>query len=184
MVGTRRYAFMRARMESDYKELQVIIEPMNMKQERLLATMERKQKLVSGAPEDLRKKVVKEIRILDDRISAEEAELFEERVEVEELLKEGRTKAEEWRASEAKPPRRRSVFLTCPGLFFLTAWARGEAKRVCAVEKSRRQIGKQWYDKNLRRHRTTCLAKTWRWTTTSVLRSWVSFRVRWASLFG
>ena len=93
-------------MESDCKELQVTIEHMNMKrgggEEELLTTMERKQKLVSGVPEDLRERLFKEVRILDDRISAEEAELCEKRAEMVDFLKESRrTKAEERRASGA-----------------------------------------------------------------------------------
>ena len=93
---------MRARMESDYQELQVIVEHMDMKQEALLATMERKQKLMGGAQEDPREKLFKEVRILDDRISVEEAEVHDDRAETEELLKERkRTKADELRASDA-----------------------------------------------------------------------------------
>ena len=48
VADVRRFSIMRARMESEYKELQVIIEHMNVKQGGLLATMERKQKLMSG----------------------------------------------------------------------------------------------------------------------------------------
>ena len=50
---------------------------MNVEQAGLLATVERKQKLMSAAPEDRRAKICMEISILDDRISAEEVELFE-----------------------------------------------------------------------------------------------------------
>ena len=54
VAGTRQPAIMRARMESDYQELQVIIKHMNMKQKELLTVVERKQKLMSGAPEKIR----------------------------------------------------------------------------------------------------------------------------------
>ena len=65
----------------------------------LLATMERKHTLTTGAPEELREKLFPKVRVLDDRILEEEHELFEKRVEMEEPLKERRrTKAEEWRA--------------------------------------------------------------------------------------
>ena len=120
VADVRQNAIMRARMESEYQKLQVIIEHINMKQGGL-ATMEREEKSMSGGLEDLRK-----INILDDTISAEEVELLEKRMEMEELLKERRrTKVEEWRASdvvrsdvaqkgvpELKAPRRRSVYLT------------------------------------------------------------------------
>ena len=43
VAGMRQRAFMRARMEPDYQELQVIIGHMNVKQGGLLATMVRKQ---------------------------------------------------------------------------------------------------------------------------------------------
>ena len=67
-----------------------------------MATMERKQQLMSGALEELREKLFQEAKVFDDRISAEEAELFEKSVAMEELLTEReRTNAEEWRVSDA-----------------------------------------------------------------------------------
>ena len=50
---------------------------MNVKQKRLLTTMERTQKLMSEALEDVREKLLQEVLVLDDRISAEEAEPVE-----------------------------------------------------------------------------------------------------------
>ena len=49
---------------------------------------------MSGAPEDLREKMLQEIRVLDERISAEEVELHERKQTMKELLKE---KEDEWR---------------------------------------------------------------------------------------
>ena len=56
---------------------------MNKKQKGLLATVERKQKLLSGAPEDLRRKLFQDVVVLDGRISVEEAKPFEKREEME-----------------------------------------------------------------------------------------------------
>ena len=73
---------------------------MSVKQGGLLATAEREQKLMSGGR---REKLFEEISFfLDDRVSAEELELFEKREDMEEILKERwRTNAEEWRVSDA-----------------------------------------------------------------------------------
>ena len=57
---------------------------------------------MSGASEDHREQLCKEIRLLDDRFSAEETDLLEKRAEIEELLKEiSRTTVEEWRTPDA-----------------------------------------------------------------------------------
>ena len=57
---------------------------------------------MSGAPEELRKKLLQEVMVQEDRISVEELELFEKMVETEEIMKERRkTTAEEWRVSDA-----------------------------------------------------------------------------------
>ena len=69
-------------MESDYEEFEEMIEYMNTKQKVQLATLKRKQKLITQ--EDLRQKLFWEVVVLGDRISAEETELFEKRVEMEE----------------------------------------------------------------------------------------------------
>ena len=62
----------------------------------MTSTMERKQKLMGEIPE-LREQC-QEIRVLDDRISAEELDLLEKKQAKEELLKERRsTEVEEWR---------------------------------------------------------------------------------------
>ena len=57
-----------------HKELQEAIKCMNEKRSSLLATMERKQKLMSGAPEESRRKVLEDV-VVEDRISAVETEL-------------------------------------------------------------------------------------------------------------
>ena len=75
----RQHARYRARIEAHFHDLQEIIECMNMKQKGLLATMERKQKLLSQAPEDLQGKLFQDVVVSDDRISVEEAEPFEKR---------------------------------------------------------------------------------------------------------
>ena len=72
-------AILRERQETDDEEFQEHIEYMNVKQSRLLATVERKQKMVSGALEEIRAKLSHEVLVLEDRISAEEEELFEKR---------------------------------------------------------------------------------------------------------
>ena len=50
----KQYAVMRAKQDEEYQELHEAIEYMNERQGMLLALMEGKQKLMSGAPEDLR----------------------------------------------------------------------------------------------------------------------------------
>ena len=72
-----------------------------MKQKGLLAAVERKQKLLSGALEDLRGKLFQDVVVLDDRISVEEAEPFDKREAIEEPKKRRKTKAEEWTATHA-----------------------------------------------------------------------------------
>ena len=75
---------------------------MNERQGKLLAMMERKQKLMSGAPEDLRENIFQESRVLDERISAEEVDVLEKKQAMKELLKErSRTEVEEWKGAVA-----------------------------------------------------------------------------------
>ena len=69
---------LRGRLETDYQELQEIIEHMHT-QKGLLTTMDREQTLMTGAPEEIREKLLQEILVLDDRISAEGAEVFDKR---------------------------------------------------------------------------------------------------------
>ena len=76
---------MRAMRDEECKELHEVIEFMTVRQERLMSTMKRKQKLM-GAVLDLREILCQEIRVLDDRISAEEVELQA----MKKLLKERR----------------------------------------------------------------------------------------------
>ena len=42
---------------------------MKEKRSRLLETMERKQKLIVGAPEEIRKRVIQDVMVLEDKIS-------------------------------------------------------------------------------------------------------------------
>ena len=81
----KQHAIVRERQATDHKEeFQDIIEYMNVKQGRLLATMERKQKLMSGTWEEVWDKLPQGVLVLEDRISAEEAELLEISEEVKE----------------------------------------------------------------------------------------------------
>ena len=68
----------------------MIVDHMNVKQGGLLATMERKQQMMSGIPEERPAELCLEISVLDDKITAEEAELYEKRVEKRWFLKERR----------------------------------------------------------------------------------------------
>ena len=95
----RQYAALRETQERDYKEVQEIIEYMNAKQSRLRATMERKQKLMSGGPEGIRRKLFQAVLVLEDRISAVETELLVASEEMRELKveKERRKRREGFR---------------------------------------------------------------------------------------
>ena len=96
VANVRQYAMLREREDEEYHELHEVIEYMNERQEKLLFTMERKQKLVGEVPE-LRDFICQEIRVLDDRISAE-VDLLEKKQAMEELWKERRSiEVEEWR---------------------------------------------------------------------------------------
>ena len=97
MADVRQYAILRERQETYCK----VFEKMNAKQSRLLATMERKQKLMSGALEEVRDKLFQEVLVFEDRISAEEVELLETSEEMKDLMMgRRRTEAEEWRDSD------------------------------------------------------------------------------------
>ena len=66
--------------------------------------MECKQKLMSGALEDLRATKFQDIRVWDERISAEEIDLLETKQAMKEFLKERRkTKVQEWRPGVGLP---------------------------------------------------------------------------------
>ena len=73
----KQFTMMRARQEEECQELRKVIKHMNARQAKLLAMMEPKEKLVSEAPEDLRKKTFQEVRDLDEKISGKEMELLE-----------------------------------------------------------------------------------------------------------
>ena len=98
MADVKQYAVMRAKQDEEYQELHEAIEYMNGRHGKLLAMMELKQKLMSGAPEDLRGRFSRRVRVLDERISVEEIDLLEKKQAMKELLKERRrTEEEEWR---------------------------------------------------------------------------------------
>ena len=66
-----------------------------------MAMMERKHKLMCGASECLREKILQDIRVLGERISAEEVELLEKEQAMKELLKERmKNRVEEWRDTD------------------------------------------------------------------------------------
>ena len=58
---------------------------MNANQSGLLATMARKQRLMSGASEEIRRKVFQDVLVLEDKISVE-IELLETSEEMRELV--------------------------------------------------------------------------------------------------
>ena len=60
VANTKQHAVMRAKQAEAYQELHETIKKMNERQGKLLAMMERKQKLMSEAPEDLRGKIFQE----------------------------------------------------------------------------------------------------------------------------
>ena len=70
VAHVKQYAMMRARQEEEYQELSKVIT--HKRQGKLLAMMERKQNLISEAPEDLRTRIFQEIRDLDEKMSGED----------------------------------------------------------------------------------------------------------------
>ena len=96
MAKVKQHAVMRAQQDEEYQEVHEAIEYMHERQ-RKLAMMERKQKLMSGAPGELRGKMFQEMKVLEERISAQEIDLLEKHQAMKELLKERRsTEVEEW----------------------------------------------------------------------------------------
>ena len=63
MTDVSQCAVTRAKEDEEYPELYEAIEYMNERQGKLLAMMERKQKLMSAAPEDLWRKILQEMRV-------------------------------------------------------------------------------------------------------------------------
>ena len=63
--------------DGNYGELQEAIEYMNAKQSRLLATVERKQQLRSGASDEIPRKFLKGVLVLEETISEVDNELHE-----------------------------------------------------------------------------------------------------------
>ena len=69
VTNVSRYAVKRAKQDEEYQELHEAIEYMNERQGQLLSMMERKQKLMSAAPDGLRGKILQEMRVLDEDLS-------------------------------------------------------------------------------------------------------------------
>ena len=101
MAYVWQFTIVRERQATDYKEeFQDIIEYMTVKQSRLLATMQRQQKLMSGVAEEVWEKLLQGVLVLEDMNSAEEAELFKTSEENKEpMMDSWKTKAEELRDS-------------------------------------------------------------------------------------
>ena len=68
------------------------VEYMKEKRRTLLATMERKQKLMSEAPEEIRKRVLQDVMVLEDKFSEVKNELYQASEEMRKLT------AERWKA--------------------------------------------------------------------------------------
>ena len=98
MADVRQCAMLRRMHDAAFQDLLEIIEFLNEMQKGLMVTMERKHKLMSGAPEKCREKFSKD---LVDRISAEEVELLEKKVMREMLTERRRTKVKGWRDTDA-----------------------------------------------------------------------------------
>ena len=64
------------------EELQSTIEYMDERRSRLLESMEHKQKLMSGAPDEIWKKALQDVMVLEDKISDVESELREDQDEL------------------------------------------------------------------------------------------------------
>ena len=87
--------------ERDYTEVQEAIEYMNAKQSRLLAAMERKQTLRSGASDEILRKVLHDVLVLDGKISEVEEKLLDASEEMRTLRVERRKmEVEERRVSD------------------------------------------------------------------------------------
>ena len=77
VANMKQCTMIRARQEEECKNSVRFPKNMNERHGKLLAKMERKQNLMSKAPEDLRKKMFQEVRDLDEKISGEEIGLLE-----------------------------------------------------------------------------------------------------------
>ena len=87
--------------ERDFTEVQEAIEYMNAKQSMLLAAMERKQKLRSGASDEILRKVLQDVLVLDGKISEVEEKLLDASGEMRTLRVETRQmEVEERRVSD------------------------------------------------------------------------------------
>ena len=155
VANVKQYALMLAVQDEEYQELHGAIEYINERQEKLVAMMERKQKLMSRAPKDLREKIFHESRVFDERISAEEVELFGKKQTMKELLKERRKP--KWRRGETqlllgvRLPRWQQLDLEAPKrrvISFCSEWE--------FVRKTRRRV-KNLVAKSRRHHRSEIL---------------------------
>ena len=68
--------------DRSYRELQDAIEYTNAKQSRLLATMERKHKLMNGVSDEIQRKFLKDVFVLEEKISEVENELHDASAEM------------------------------------------------------------------------------------------------------
>ena len=78
--------------DRSYRELQHAIEYTNAKQSRLLATMERKQKIDERSSNELQRKFLKDVLVLEEKISEVENELHDASAEMRKLS------VEKWKA--------------------------------------------------------------------------------------
>ena len=86
-----RYAAMQENHESGNRELQEAIEFMNAKQSRLLATIERKRKLMIGATKEIRRKVRQDVLVLEGKITEVEIELLQASEEMRKFARKRRS---------------------------------------------------------------------------------------------
>ena len=115
----RLFEALQENQDRNFRELQEAIEHMSAKQNRLLATMERKHQLMNGASNEILRKFFKEVWVWEEKISEVENALHEVLEEMRTLMVE-RTKAE---AEELR------VFLTCPDSVW-TGGQRGEPEAL------------------------------------------------------
>ena len=72
----------------NFREQQEAIEPLSATQSKLLATIERKQKLMTEASDEIQRKVLQDVLALEDKFSAVETELHEASAEMRRLTVE------------------------------------------------------------------------------------------------
>ena len=77
VAETGRFFNLQENQDRYCRELQEAIEHMKEKRSGLLETVEREQKLMSGAREEIRKRVFQDVLVLEDKITEVENELHE-----------------------------------------------------------------------------------------------------------